>query len=228
MPFVDFPPPERPRERFLRSGPDSLTDTELLALILGVGHGSENGPLTPARRIVNRFRDLRRLAQASVPELCEIPGIGVVQACRIRAALALAGRLHQRPFLRGEPLESPAVLFRRFGQTLVSCEREAFVILALDSRHRLIGEPRVQQGGFCTVEIVPRDVFAHLAREGAAAAIFMHNHPSGDPNPSEADRMLTWRLADVGSGMGVRVLDHVIIGRERYFSFAEQRAFHPG
>ena len=76
--------------------------------------------------------------------------------------------------------------------------------------------------------MVPRDVFAHLVREGAAAAVFMHNHPSGDPTPSEADRLLTWRLTDSGTGMGIRVLDHLIVGQERYYSFAEQRAFRDG
>ncbi len=225
MPFIDLPPPDRPRERLMRDGPDTLTDTELLAVVLGIGHGADTGPLAPARRALSRFHDLRRLASASIAELCEIPGIGPVQACRIRAALALAARLHQRPFLRGDPIESPAVLFRRVGQALVGREREAFLVLALDARHRMIGQPRIHHGGFCSVEVVPRDVFAHLVREGAVAAVFMHNHPSGDPTPSEADRLLTWRLTDAGTGMGIRVLDHLIIGQERYFSFAEQRAF---
>ena len=225
MPFLDLPPPERPRERLMREGPDSLTDTELLAVVLGIGRGLESGPLAPARRVLTRFQDLRRLAAASTIELCEVRGIGPAQACRIRAALALAGRLHKRPFLRGDPIESPGALYRRVGQTLVGREREAFVVLALDARHRMIAEPRVSEGGFCSVDVVPRDVFAHVIREGAAAVVFLHNHPSGDPTPSEADRLLTWRLTDAATGIGIRVLDHLIVGQGRYFSFAEQRAF---
>src|SRR5688572_28057449 len=112
MPFLNLPHPERPRERLLRLGADALTDTELIAVILGIGRGPDNGPLAPARRVLGRFHDLRRLAAASTAELCEIPGIGPVQACRIRAALALASRLQQRPFLRGDPIDSPGALFR--------------------------------------------------------------------------------------------------------------------
>jgi len=135
----------------MRDGPDSLTDTELLAVVLGIGRGADTGRIAPARQILSRFQDVRRLASANTAELCEIPGVGPVQACRIRAALALAGRLHKRPFLRGDPIESPGALFRRVGRALVGLEREAFLILALDARHRTIGEPRIHQGGFCSV-----------------------------------------------------------------------------
>jgi DNA repair protein RadC len=209
-------PADRPRERLQRVGAHGLPDTELLSVVLGLGSTSV------AQGLVQRFPDLRRMASAGVAELAAVRGVGVAQACRIKAALALAGRLGDRPLARGEPLTGPRELYDRVGRRLAHLEREVFVGVALDTKHRVLAEVTLAEGGVCSVEVIPRDVFAVLVREAAAAAAFVHNHPSGDPTPSEADGRLTRRLAEVGELLGITVVDHVVAAAEGYHSFSSE------
>jgi DNA repair protein RadC len=211
-----LPPGDRPRERLQRVGAHDLPDNELLAIVLG------QGSTVVSQGLVERFPDLRKMAAAGVAELAAVHGVGHAHACRIKAALALAGRLGERPFARGEPLAGPDQLYTRVGRRLVHLEREVFIGLALDAKHRVLAEIQLAEGGACSVDIIPRDVFATLVREAAAAAVFVHNHPSGDPTPSDADVRLTERLARIGDLVGIPVIDHVIAGVEGYHTFSEE------
>jgi len=169
-----------------------------------------------------RFPDLRRMAVACVGELAEVKGVGFAQACRIKAAVELGVRLSERPFRRGDKIPEPGEVYQRIGRRLSFAERETLVGIGLDVKNRVLVETTLALGGVCSIEILPRDVFMPILREGAAAAIFVHNHPSGDPRPSEDDRRLTRRLAAAGADfLGVRVLDHIIVGDQGFFSFAE-------
>jgi DNA repair protein RadC len=215
----ELSPSERPRERLLRVGADDLSDAELLSIVLG-------GSLDSAVALAGRFDDLRRMAVAGVAELAEARGVGLAQACRVKAALALAGRL-ARPFTRGDVLGGPADVFEHVGLRLAPLEREVFVALSLDAKNRILREHRLAEGGVCSVEVLPRDVFAAIVREAAAAVVFVHNHPSGDPTPSPADEELTRRLTSAGHLVGVSVLDHVIVGRGGYYAFSNLGNFCP-
>ena len=209
----ELPLHDRPRERLLRHGPATLPDFELLAVVLGT--------LAPAEALASRFPDLRRIAAAGIGELATIPGVGYAQACRVKAALALAGRLGERPLARGTPLTSPELVARSLAPRLEEQERESFLALALDVKLRLLAELHLADGGGTEVAVSPRDIFTALVRERAAAVIFVHNHPSGDPTPSEHDRELTQRLRSVGDIVGIRVVDHLIIAQGGHTSFAE-------
>jgi DNA repair protein RadC len=209
---------QRPRERLIRVGPEALSDAELFALVLGTG---PKGALAMAEELVAAFPDLRRMAKAGVWELRNVLGIGTAQACRVKAALALASRLNERPYLRGDPMMGPEDIWERIGRRLIVQEREIFLAVLMDVKHRVIAEYKIADGGVCSVEVVPRDVFAAVLREASAAVVFIHNHPSGDPAPSKADELLTRRLTAAGEVVGVRVVDHVIVGQRGYHSFSE-------
>lgn len=218
----DLPLSERPRERLSRDGPQAMQDIELLAVVLGTGLRGE-GAVGTAGRLLARFGDLRRLGLAGIGELASVPGVGVAKACRVKAMLALAGRLAERPFVRGEHLTSPRDVFEKVGRRLLVLEREVFTALALDVKHRVLAEHHVADGGACSVEIIPRDVFCVLVREAAAAVVFVHNHPSGDPTPSLADKELTRKLTLAGDLIGIKVVDHVIAAQEGFYAFSEGR-----
>lgn len=205
----------------MRLGCEGLADWELAAVILGTGVGGASAA-EAAAELVRRFGDLRRMAHAGVAELAEVRGVGIVGACRIRAALGLASRLGERPLERGDPLGSPRDAFERFVPSLGLLETERFLAVPLDRRNRVIRVLTVAQGGMCSVEIVPRDVYAAVVREGAASVMFVHNHPSGDPSPSPEDRELTQRLRMAGLVVGVPLRDHLIVGQESYYSFFEK------
>jgi DNA repair protein RadC len=210
-----LPTDDLPRERLLRGGALDLADSELLSIVLG------HARTAVGQALLARFPDLRRMASAGIAELAAVEGVGPASASRVKAALALAGRLGQRPYARGDPLGRAADVDARVGRRLALLDREVFVALALDGRNRVLAELRLAQGGACSVEVLPRDLFAQLVREAAVAVIFVHNHPSGDPTPSPADRVLTERLRAAGRLVGVRVLDHVVVGSDGFTSLAE-------
>jgi DNA repair protein RadC len=206
---------DRPRERLQAHGDAHLADAELLAVILG------RSSTVVAEDLLGRFADLRRMASAGVGELAATPGVGVAQACRIKAALALASRLGERPYVRGDAVGDPAEIYRRFGPRLRHLDHEVFIALALDTKNRILCEIRLAQGGSCSIDIAPRDLFTRVLREAANSVIFIHNHPSGEPAPSVHDQELTARLSAAGELVGVRVLDHVIIAAEGCRTFHE-------
>jgi DNA repair protein RadC len=213
----DLPLSDRPRERLAKNGPSTLSDTDLLAIVVGSGTRTLDAAMV-AGALLGRFPDLRRMAVAGIAELGEVAGVGRATASRVKAALALAGRLAERPFERGERIDGPRAIYERVGRRLAQLEREQFLGLALDSAHRVLTELRFADGGGCAVAFKPRDVFANLLREGAASVVFVHNHPSGDPEPSLDDRRLTQRLRRAGVLIGLTVLDHVVVARGGYRS----------
>jgi DNA repair protein RadC len=217
VPLRDLPEFDRPRERLIRAGPDLLTDIELLAILVGAGTRGIDVE-TVASAILGRFADLPRLAAAGVAELATVPGLGLVKACRLKAALALAGRLAERPFNRGEPVLHPGAVWDRVGRRLAQMDHEVFIALALDGQARVITELSLAHGGACSVDFRPADVFRALLRAGATSTILVHNHPSGDPEPSQNDLRATRRMHDAGQLLGVFVLDHVIVARGGYRS----------
>jgi DNA repair protein RadC len=219
----DWPVADRPREKLLHGGPAMLSDAELLALILRTGDSrTATTALDLARQLLTRFDSLRGLAKSTIPELCLIPGIGPAKAAEILAVGELSRRFATTTLLPGERFTSSLEVFRHFHERLRDRKKEVFLTLLLDAKNRVLREIQVSEGSLNASIVHPREVFGPVVRESAAAVLFVHNHPSGDPTPSREDLELTTRLRDAGTLMGVRVLDHIIIGSDRYMSFADQ------
>ena len=218
----DWPVADRPREKLLQFGPAALGDTELLALILRTGHSSpRTSALDLARQLLGRFGSLRSLAGATSAELCAISGIGPAKAAELQAFAELARRLAATPLRPGEPFTTSGEVFAHFHERLRDYRKEVFLTLLLDSKNRLLREVQVSEGSLNASIVHPREVFAPVVRESAAAVLLVHNHPSGDPTPSREDLELTGRLREAGELMGVRVLDHFIVTRDQAASMAE-------
>ena len=217
----DLPLSERPRERLLAGGAEALSDVELLAIIIG-GGSSRASALDLAARLLSAFGSFRHLAQCSTGELSAVHGIGPAKAARIQACLAIARRYAGEKIPPGTAVTGSRQLFDYMREKLNGRKREHFIAVLLDTKHCIIREDEISVGSLNESVVHPREVFKTAVRESAAAVIFVHNHPSGNPEPSPQDRALTARLRQVGEVLGITVLDHMIVGNEEYFSFAEQ------
>jgi len=219
----DWPEAERPREKLLLSGPAPLGDSELLALILRSGSSSPRvSALDLARQLLQHFGSLRSLTMATATELSAFAGIGAAKAAELLALGELARRLATTPLRPGERFTTSQEVFCHFHERLRDRRKELFLTLLLDSKNRLLREVQVSEGSLNASIVHPREVFAPVVRESAAAVLLVHNHPSGDPTPSREDLELTGRLREAGELIGVRVLDHVIIGNGCYVSLADR------
>jgi DNA repair protein RadC len=219
----NWPAEERPREKLLNLGAERLTDAELLALIIRTGDFTTKASAVDlARSLLQRFGSLRQLAAASIAELSLQQGIGPAKAAEIQALFQIARRFADQRLQPGEPYRSSEDAFNHFHERLCDYRKEVFLALLLDSKNRLVREVQISEGSLTASIVHPREVFAPALKESAAAILFIHNHPSGDPTPSSEDIAITDRLKRAGELMGVRVLDHIIIGRGEYMSFADR------
>jgi DNA repair protein RadC len=211
---------DRPREKLLRHGAASLGDNELLALVVGQGSRTVDA-LQLANALLARHGGVHGLARCNADELTRVAGVGRARAAQVVAAVELGRRtLVRAPNARlrlGNPREAAAFLLPRFGARPV----EQFGLVLLDSKHR-VTQTRVLVSGTLNTSIVePREVFREAALGSAAAIVVFHNHPSGDPTPSPEDVELTRRLAAAGVLMGIDLVDHLVLGDVRYYSFKE-------
>jgi DNA repair protein RadC len=216
-----WPLSERPRERLLRDGPVVLSDAQLLAILLRAGRAGVSA-VEVAMDLLQQLDGLQGLSNRSVEELCRISGIGPAKAAQLKAAIELGKRVLATPLSSRTKIASSTDLFRHYYPLLRDLRHEVFKIVLLDAKHAIIREATVSEGSLTASIVHPREVFNLAVRESAAAVIFVHNHPSGDPSPSEEDRVLTARLVAAGELLGIQVLDHLIIGDGRYMSFADQ------
>ncbi len=206
----DLPPAERPRERLLQLGPEALSVHELLALILGRGIRGESVMIT-AQQLLSRFGDLQSIAGSSIEELCQVKGIGLAKASQITAAFELGRRLESYPEKGKAIVKSPENVLNEVRSRLKGRKKEHFLTLFLDIRNQVLGVASVSVGSLDSSLAHPREVFKEAISANAASVIFVHNHPSGDPQPSEDDIKLTRRLVEAGNIVGIEVLDHVIV-----------------
>ncbi|HYC23485.1 MAG TPA: DNA repair protein RadC [Candidatus Bathyarchaeia archaeon] len=217
-------PEERPRERLSRGGVEALGEIELIALVLQSGsRGASAVELARALRL--RYPTLAELAAASAPELARVAGIGPCRAASICAALELGRRAEHDELSSGQPIGGSQAVFHHFHARLGGLKQERFYVVMLDGKGRLLREVRVSEGSLTASIVHPREVFRAAIREAAAAVLLVHNHPSGDPTPSPEDLSLTSRLRAAGDLVGVKVVDHVIVGRGRYVSFVDNGHF---
>ena len=206
----DLPLAERPRERLVSLGPDALSEQELLACVLGRGISGES-VLEAARRLLAAFGSLRGIAEASVEQLAEVHGIGPAKAAQLKAAAEFAKRAAMRspePPACIDSLEAAAALLR---PRLAEKRKEHFLAVLLNNRHQLIRISEIAIGSLSATLVHPRELFTEAIAASAAAVIIAHNHPSGDPEPSDDDIALTRRVVEAGALLGIEVLDHVII-----------------
>lgn len=217
----DLPLGERPRERLIHYGAAALSTAELLAIILRIGTGGES-VIRLAERLLARFDGLPGLAQAAIPELCQEKGLGQAKATQIKAALELGRRLlvaapHERPQVR-----SPADAANLLMAEMSLLPQEHLRTVLLDTRNRVQQIPTIYVGSLNIALVRVGEVFREAIRANAAALIVVHNHPSGDPTPSPEDVRLTRMIVEAGTLLGIDVLDHLIIGRQRYVSLKER------
>lgn len=219
----DWPEDERPREKMLKQGAEQLTDAELLALILRTGDAAAGrSAIDLGRDLLQAFGgDLRQLAGATLAETCRVKGAGLAKAASVKAALELGKRFQSRRLETLERFTTPRQVFDYFHHAYRDARKEYFFILLLDGKNRIIRKVAISEGSLNQSIVHPREVFNPAVRDSAAAIILIHNHPSGDPAPSREDTEITRRLKDAGDLLGIRVLDHIIIGDERYTSFAD-------
>ena len=212
---------ERPRERLAAQGPAALGDVELVAILLGSGRRGQN-VVEVAAALLAAQGGLAGLARSEEAELRRQPGVGGARAALLRAALELGRRATGVRPERGRRLGAAAEVWSHYRARLAFAAVEEFWVIGLDVRHRLLFEACVARGSLTGVEVHPREVFRPLIRAAAAATIFLHNHPSGDPSPSRQDLELTRRLKEVGDLCGIAVVDHVVVGAEGFVSLAER------
>ncbi len=217
----DWPRDERPRERLIRYGAESLSDAQLLAIILRTG-GARKGVVALGMELLDRFKGLREIDCASIADLSSVKGIGTAKIAQLKAAFALGKRLMSESPDGNTVFSSSRAVYTYFAPRFKNLKKEAFLSLLLDTKNRLIKEAAVTEGTLTNSLIHPREAFREAVRESAASVIFVHNHPSGDPEPSRDDIAVTERLKATGEIIGIKVLDHVIVGDGKYASLKER------
>ena len=221
MPITDWPAAERPREKLLQRGPQSLSDAELLAIFLRTGMRGKTA-VDLARELLAGHGGLRALLEADARSFCSAPGLGTAKYAQLQAVLEMARRHLGETLQRGDALRNPGDTRRYLRARLRGLPREVFTCLFLDNRHRVIACEELFQGTIDGATVHPREVVRRALHHNAAALILAHNHPSGVAEPSRADRSLTERLRQALALVDVRVLDHLVVGDGEEVSFAER------
>ena len=220
----EMPQDDRPREKLMARGPSALTDSELIAILLRTGLPGANA-VQVAGQLLERYKSLNGLSRCSVDEISDIPGIGQAKALQLVAAFGLGQRLARETLTR-EKIDSPDLVYNLLAPEMRALHKESLRVILLDTRYHLLRIQEVSLGSVNESIAHPRDVFRPAVISSAYAVIVAHNHPSGDPSPSQSDHSLTRRLAEAAELLQIKLLDHIIIGapadgRLPYFSFKE-------
>lgn len=220
MAITDWPEGERPREKLLQRGAASLSDAELLAIFLRTGVVGKSA-VDLARELLTRFGSLTQLVAAGEADFCATKGMGQAKYVQMQAVLEMSRRALQEEIQRGDALNSPRAVRDYLQLLLGGRHQEVFLVLFLDTQHRVIASEELFHGTLGQTSVYPREVVKRALAHNAAATILAHNHPSGVAEPSQSDRMLTDALKQALSLVDVRVLDHFIVAAGRTLSFAE-------
>lgn len=217
----DLPLEERPREKMREQGAGRLSNAELLAIILRTGYREETA-IHLAEKVIFRAGGLRFLPDLTLEELQKIKGIGLAKAVQVQAALELGRRMAASLRPKTLSLSSPQEVADYLMEEMRYYRKEYFKIILLNTKNQIISLEDVSVGSLNSSVVHPREIFNVSIKKSAAAIILVHNHPSGDPHPSQEDLKVTTRLVDAGKILGISVLDHIIIGEKNYFSFKEK------
>ncbi|MFS0822539.1 DNA repair protein RadC [Bacillus sp. 1P02SD] len=217
----DYPQDERPRERLVSDGADSLSNHELLAILLRTG-SKEELVIQLSNRLLHHFEGLRLLKDASVEEITSIKGIGKAKAVQIMAAIELGRRIGKLQYEDRYVIRSPEDGAKYVMEDMRFLTQEHFVCLYLNTKNQVIHRQTIFIGSLNASIVHPREVYKEAFRRSAASIICIHNHPSGDPAPSREDIEVTKRLVECGRIIGIELLDHLIIGEHKYVSLKEK------
>jgi len=221
MSIQDWPLSERPREKLIERGANSLSDAELLALFIQTGRRGFSA-VDVARDLLVEFEGLRNVLLADKNRFCEYPGLGIARYALLQAALELSRRHVYSEVRECDAMTSPGLVREYLALHLSGLQHEVFAGLFLDNRHRVLEYRQLSEGTIDSAAVYPREVVKRCLASNAAAVIFAHNHPSGVAEPSDTDVRLTRKLTDALALIDVRVLDHLIIGQGVQTSLAER------
>ncbi|MEH7273199.1 RadC family protein [Neobacillus vireti] len=217
----DFPQDERPRERFIQNGPESLSNHELIAILLRTGTKDES-VLQLSNRLLTNFEGLRLLKAATLEEMTQIKGIGQAKAIQILAAVEIGRRIANLNYTDRYVIRSPEDGANYVMNDMRFLSQEHFVCLYLNTKNQVLHKQTIFIGSLNASIVHPREVFREALKRSAASIICLHNHPSGDPAPSREDIEVTKRLVECGKMIGIDVLDHLIIGENKFVSLKEK------
>ncbi len=219
----DLAPQERPREKMIQNGSETLSNAELLAILIRTGT-KDYSALDLGNRILALSDDgLGHLGQCSPEDLAKVNGIGPSKACQILAGVELGRRMTRARLMNPRILNHPREVAAYLIEDMKDLRQEWFRVLLLNNRKQVLGYETISVGTLNASLVHPRDVFEKAIRKNASTMILVHNHPSGNPSPSDEDRLLTKRLTAAGTLMGIEVIDHVIVGNGNYYSFKENQ-----
>lgn len=213
-----LPEEERPREKLLRTGKENLSTAEILAILLRSCTKEKSALELASELMTVSAEGIGFLAECRPEELAKIRGIGLAKACEILAAVELGRRIASRPSAKRTSITSAQDIAQIFMERMRYYKKEHFVSLMLNAKGEIIEEAKISVGDLCSSTTHPREVFVDAVRRSAGSVVFLHNHPSGDPEPSQTDVETTLRLMEAGNILGIPVLDHIVIGDGCYVS----------
>ena len=217
----DLPKPERPRERLQKFGAEALSAQELLALVIGRGIPKKS-VMNIAQELLTKFGNIKAISQATIEELSQIKGIGLAKAAQIKACFELGRREELEPELKNFDIKDPETVVKAIRAGIKDKAKEHFKLILLNPRNKIVGISTISIGTLNASLVHPREVFKDAIKHSAASIVLAHNHPSGDPDPSEDDLTITKRLVEAGRILGIEVIDHIIIVKNGFFSFKEK------
>jgi DNA repair protein RadC len=215
--IVNWPEDERPREKLLKFGADKLSDTELLAILLRVGSSGKSA-VDMARELINQFGSFRNIDTKSFAEL-KRKGLGIAKISQIKAAIEIGKRFLKEKSLSKVKIKTSKDIVDYFIPYMRDLKKEILKVVLLDGKNKIIKDVTLTEGTLTKSIVHPREVIKEAITESAAALVLIHNHPSGEPQPSQDDIEITNRIISVCELVGIRILDHIIIGDNNYFSF---------
>ncbi len=215
-----WPDEDRPREKLLKKGPEALTTSELLAIFLRTGIRGKNA-VQLGRDLIRHFNGIRGVFSASEHDLCSVPGIGKGKAATIKAVAELNRRFIRENLEKKDAVHCPAEVYQLLMSELRDRDTEQFKVLFLNSRNEILGDKILFTGTIDSSPVYPREVIRQAISHGATSIIIVHNHPSGSPEPSRHDREITDKILQAARMMDIKLADHIIIGDNRFYSFAQ-------
>jgi DNA repair protein RadC len=219
----NWPEDERPRERLIKYGEDKLSDASLLGILIGSGdRTAKKNAVDLGRDLLNTFNDFNQIDRASIPELCRVKGIGLVKATQIKAALEVGKRMSSQSSGKNIKMQTSRCFVEHFKPFMKNLKKEIVKLVLLNPKLFMIKDLTISEGSLNASILHPREIMIPAIKESAASFAVIHNHPSGDSSPSQQDMEITHRLNKTGQIIGIKMVDHIIIGDNEFFSFADE------